>query len=113
MCVLSSEPKKAIKHTIEIGKLKSLNIGSSGRVLGAFHGLNVKNKDQILKNGYEISFGENDKEIASITVPLFNKERNIFGVLAISGHISNFNKKNTLRFLNILRSSRTSLEKKI
>ena len=60
-----------------------------------------------------MSFGERDKEIASVSVPLMSKSIKILGALTITGHISNFNKKNSLRFLNILRLSKTKIEKEL
>ena len=60
-----------------------------------------------------MSFGERDKEIASVSVPIFSQKDRILGALTITGHISNFNKKNSIFFLNILRSSKTKIEKKL
>ena len=113
ICVLTSEPYKVIKHTVEIGTLKPINAGASGHVLSAYHNLKIKNKDNILRNGYSMSFGERDKEIASVSVPLMSASTKILGALTITGHISNFNKKNSLKFLNILRLSKTKIEKEL
>ena len=113
ICVLTSEPDKMIKHTIQIGALKPINKGASGHVLSAYHNLKIKNKDSILADGYSMSFGEIDKEIASVSVPLMSASIKIMGALTITGHISNFNKKNSLKFLNILRLSKTKIEKKL
>jgi len=46
-------------------------------------------------------------------VPIFSQKDRILGALTITGHISNFNKKNSIFFLNILRSSKTKIEKKL
>jgi len=60
-----------------------------------------------------MTFGDRDSEMASISVPIFRKKNQILGALTIAGHISNFNKKNCLNFLNILRSSKIKIEKKL
>jgi DNA-binding IclR family transcriptional regulator len=60
-----------------------------------------------------MSFGERDREIASISVPIFRTKKQFLGALTVTGHISNFNKKNCLNFLNILRSSKIKIEKKL
>ena len=60
-----------------------------------------------------MSFGDIDKEIAAVSVPLMSASIKILGALTISGHISNFNKKNSLKFLNILRLSKTKIEKEL
>ena len=113
VCIQTSEPKKIIKHSIQIGAKKPLNKGSSGHILSAYHDLQIENKETILKQGYSMSFGERDREIASISVPIFRTKKQFLGALTLTGHISNFNKKNCLNFLNILRSSKIKIEKKL
>ena len=113
VCIQTSEPKKIIKHSIQIGAKKPLNKGSSGHILSAYHDLLIENKETILKQGYSMSFGERDREIASISVPIFRTKKQFLGALTITGHISNFNKKNCLNFLNILRSSKIKIEKNL
>ena len=113
VCIQTSEPKKIIKHSIQIGAKKPLNKGSSGHILSAYHDLLIENKETILKQGYSMSFGERDREIASISVPIFRTKKQFLGALTVTGHISNFNKKNCLNFLNILRSSKIKIEKKL
>ena len=111
--MLTSGPNKPIKHIIEIGTKKPLDKGSSGHILSAYNNLPIKDKQFILRNEYSMSFGERDKEIASVSVPIFSQKDRILGALTITGHISNFNKKNSIFFLNILRSSKTKIEKKL
>jgi len=113
VCIQTSEPKKIIKHSIQIGVKKPLNTGSSGHILSAYHDLLIENKETILKQGYSMSFGERDREIASISVPIFRTKKQFLGALTLTGHISNFNKKNCLNFLNILRSSKIKIEKNL
>jgi DNA-binding IclR family transcriptional regulator len=113
VCIQTSEPKKIIKHSIQIGAKKPLNKGSSGHILSAYYDLQIENKETILKQGYSMSFGERDREIASVSVPIFRTKKQFLGALTVTGHISNFNKKNCLNFLNILRSSKIKIEKKL
>ncbi|MDC0897697.1 IclR family transcriptional regulator C-terminal domain-containing protein [Candidatus Pelagibacter sp.] len=113
ICIQTSEPNKIIKHSIQIGTKKPLNKGSSGHILSSYNDLQIENKETILKQGYSMSFGERDREIASISVPIFRTKKQFLGALTITGHISNFNKKNCLNFLNILRSSKIKIEKKL
>lgn len=113
VCIQTSEPKKIIKHSIQIGAKKPLKKGSSGHILSVYHDLLIENKETILKQGYSMSFGERDREIASISVPIFRTKKQFLGALTLTGHISNFNKKNCLNFLNILRSSKIKIEKNL
>ena len=112
-CLITSEPNKPIKHTIQTGLKIPLDKSSSGNVLSAFHNLTIKNKENILKDQFSMSFGERDREIASVSVPVMPNKKKILGSLTITGHISNFNKKNCLSFLNILRLSKIKIEKKL
>ena len=47
ICILTSEPAKVIKHTVQIGTLKPIDKGASGHILSAYHDLKIKNKDII------------------------------------------------------------------
>ena len=60
-----------------------------------------------------MSFGERDREIASVSVPIFRTKKQFLGSLSVTGHISNFNKKNCLYFLYVLRCSKIKIEKKL
>ena len=86
---------------------------SSGHILSTYHDLQIEDKEKILKQGYSMSFGERDREIASVSVPIFRTKKQFLGSLSVTGHISNFNKKNCLYFLNVLRSSKIKIEKKL
>ena len=96
-----------------IGGKKPINKGSSGHILSAYNNLEIKDKNKVLKNGYSMTFGERDPELASVSVPIFKKKNELLGALTVGGHISNFNKKNCIYFLNILRSSKVKIEKNL
>ena len=51
VCIQSSSPNKSIRHQEVIGDKKPINKGSSGHVLSAYNNLEIKDKDDILKNG--------------------------------------------------------------
>ncbi len=70
VCIQSSSPNKSIRHQEVIGDKKPINKGSSGHVLSAYNNLEIKDKDDVLKNGYAMTFGERDSEMASISVPI-------------------------------------------
>ena len=81
------------------------------RLITKYNELKKENKD--LKDEFSISHGEIDPEKASVTVPLLSKQKTLLGAISVSGHVSNFNKTNTLNFLSILQNSRVKLEKQI
>lgn len=113
ICILKSEPEKDMRHNLELGQPRSLERGSSGHIISTYYGLNNINKNKVLKNEYSISHGEIDPEKASVTVPILSKHKTLLGALSVSGHVSNFNRKKSFEFLNILRKSRFQLEKQV
>ena len=113
ICIMKSEPEKDMKHNLVLGQPRSLEKGSSGHIISTYYDLNTINKNKVLKNEYSISHGEIDPEKASVTVPVLSKHKTLLGALSVSGHVSNFNRKNTFEFLNILRNSRFQLEKQV
>ena len=82
-------------------------------VLSAYNNLEIKDKDKVLKNGYAMTFGERDSEMASISVPIFRKKNQILGALTIAGIFLILIKKTVLDFLNVLRSSKVKIEKNL
>ena len=113
ICMLTKLPDKIIKHNLEVGDTRPLDKGSSGKIISAFMNLKIKNKEDILNKHYAISIGDRDQEIGSVSVPLITSKDKFLGSITVSGHISNFNKKNCLRFLSILNKSRNKLEQTI
>ena len=113
ICIMKSEPEKDMKHNLVLGQPRSLEKASSGHIISTYYDLNTINKNKVLKNEYSISHGEIDPEKASVTVPVLSKHKTLLGALSVSGHVSNFNRKNTFEFLNILRNSRFQLEKQV
>ncbi len=113
VCILKSEPEKDMRHNLIIGQPRSLEKGSSGHIISTYHDLKTQNRNKVLKDEFYISHGEIDPEKASVTVPLLSKQNTLLGAISVSGHVSNFNKTNTLNFLSILKNSRNKLEKQI
>jgi hypothetical protein len=113
ICFLKSEPEKDLRHNFVLGQLRSLERGSSGHIIFTYHDLKTQNKNKVLKDEFSISHGEIDPEKASVTVPLLSKQKTLLGAISVSGHVSNFNKTNTINFLSILKNSRIKLEKQV
>ena len=113
ICILKSEPEKDMRHNLVLGQPRSLERGSSGHIISTYNDLKTQNKNKVLKDEFSISHGEIDPEKASVTVPLLSKKKTLLGAISVSGHVSNFNKTNTLNFLSILKTSRVKLEKQI
>tara|TARA_B100000035_G_C20958960_1_gene535579 strand:+ start:335 stop:1015 length:681 start_codon:yes stop_codon:yes gene_type:complete len=112
VCILNSIPNKFIKHVTEIGVPKPLKRGASGKIVSVYNNIAVENYKLIRKRGYQIELEVQGEEFASIATPLFLGKK-FLGAIGITGHISNFDKKNCLKFVKLLKHSCSKLEKKL
>jgi len=56
----------------------------------------------IQNQGYYISHGERDPDIAGITVPILGRDRELVGVISLSGLTMRFTDENVESFLGAL-----------
>ena len=97
--------KRRMRYHIDEGEITPLNLGSSGKVLEAFVNSKTSQSIVIQNQGYYISRGERDPEIAGISVPVLGRDSELIGVLSLSGLISRFNDENIESFLEELIST--------
>ena len=97
--------KRRMRYHIDEGEITPLNLGSSGKVLEAFVNSKTSQSIVIQNQGYYISRGERDPEIAGISVPVLGRNSELIGVLSLSGLISRFNDENIESFLEELIST--------
>lgn len=97
--------KRRMRYHIDEGEITPLNLGSSGKVLEAFVNSKTSQSIFIQNQGYYISRGERDPEIAGISVPVLGRDSELIGVLSLSGLISRFNDENIESFLEELIST--------
>ena len=69
-----------------------------------------ENFEEILKNGYAISRGERDSDIAALAVPIMNSNGTVRGALNISGLVSHFDEKFEKKFSEELKKEATKLD---
>lgn len=84
-CLVRVEGPQAIRHHIRVGEVLPLEKGSPGRVLLAFSSEAGEPYDSIRREGYYISIGERDPEIASVSAPVFGNNWKLLGVISVSG----------------------------
>ena len=94
-----------MRYHIDEWEITPLNLGSSGKVLEAFVNSKTSQSIVIQNQGYYISRGERDPEIAGISVPVLGRDSELIGVLSLSGLISRFNDENIESFLEELIST--------
>lgn len=84
-CLVRVEGPKAIRHHIRMGEVLPLEKGSPGRVLLAFSGEPGALYERIRRDGFYISIGEREAEIASVSAPVFGSNWRLLGALSVSG----------------------------
>ena len=94
--------KRRMRYHIDEGEINPLNLGSSGKVLEAFVNPKTSQSKIIQDQGYYISHGERDPDIAGITVPVLGRDRELIGVISLSGLTSRFTDESIESFLEIL-----------
>lgn len=91
ICLLREHSPHAVRHYLEEGARHPLNQGAAGQVLRAY-GTQTRDATAALvrKNGWAISRGERDPDLAAVAVPVFDNRRQIVGALTVSGLLSRF-----------------------
>ena len=97
--------KRRMRYHIDEGEINPLNLGSSGKVLEAFVNPKTSQSKIIQDQGYYISHGERDPDIAGITVPILGRDSELIGVISLSGLTSRFTDENIESFLEALIST--------
>lgn len=87
-CVVRVEGPQAVRHHIRIGAALPLDCGGPGRVILAFSGEPGEPYESIRQRGYQISLGERDPEVSSVSAPVFGFHWKLLGSICISGPIS-------------------------
>ena len=108
VCLFRCEPARAIRHTITEGARMALDRGASGKVLLAFGG--TEGDRATIANGYALSLGEREAEVAALSVPIRRPDGQLVGALSVSGLITRFSETNRAQLLHALRESQSRLE---
>ena len=85
ICLFRQNSPREVRHHIDEGGRKSLRIGAGGKVIRAF---SKHSRDPTLRtvrlSGWAMSMGEHDPDLAAVSVPVFNGERELLGALTVS-----------------------------
>lgn len=90
VCLFRSEPLRAIRHSIVEGARMPVSVGATGKILLAFSANPDEGSSQIRDQGYAVSLGEREPDVAAIAVPVLSPGGRVLGALAVSGLISRF-----------------------
>jgi DNA-binding IclR family transcriptional regulator len=94
--------KRRMRYHIDEGEINPLNLGSSGKVLEAFVSPETSQSKIIQEQGYYISLGERDPDIAGISIPVLGRENELIGVISLSGLVNRFTEDNIKNYLKVL-----------
>lgn len=113
VCLLRSEPRRSIRHSLTVGSQLPLTRGASGRVLLAFSGDDSETSAAVRAAGYAATMGERDPEVAAIAVPIRSHDGILLGALTISGLITRFTPEYRDSLLRELRDSQERLSGRV
>lgn len=85
VCLHRVDAPRAVRDSVSEGDRLPINVGAAGHVFLAYDGLKGARYDEIRKKLYSASFGERDPETAAVACPVFGLNKNLAGVLAVSG----------------------------
>jgi DNA-binding IclR family transcriptional regulator len=83
LCLYRYNSPRPVSHTIHEGAFLPLDRGVTGRVFLAFSGAEGDLYNDIRRKGYEAAIGERIPECFSINTPVFDRDRELVGVLAV------------------------------
>ncbi|PKU23684.1 IclR family transcriptional regulator [Telmatospirillum siberiense] len=102
LCLYRENSPRAIRHHIDEGVRFPLDRGAGGQVLAAFSTPDDPKAADIRAQGYYVSLGERDADVAAAAVPLIDAGGHLRGALSVSGLLSRFDddaRKNAIALL--------------
>ena len=84
-CLVRVEGPQALRHHARMGEGLPLDKGSPGRVILAFSGEPGADYEEIRRRGYHWSIGEREQGVATVSAPVFGRNRRLLGCACISG----------------------------
>ena len=108
-----NSPRKLRFH-LEEGDRLAIDRGASGHVLLAFgKGPHSPSDLTTREQGYYVSIGERDSDVAAVSVPLFDAAGRLLGALAVSGLKGHFDEKFQALALGALQAAAKDLHEQI
>ena len=104
-----NSPRLARDH-IEEGEIIPLTLGSSGKVLDAYSLRQNKASATIRAQGYYVSRGERDPEVAGISAPVFGPSGDMIGAVSLSGLLSRFTDARIPQFISAVMAAAKEIE---
>ena len=91
ICLYRVNSPRSARHHLEEGARHPLGSGAAGKILRAFDPAAAEDEAAaIRRQGWVISDGERDPDLAAVAVPLLNRQGELLGALTVSGLRSRF-----------------------
>jgi len=115
VCLYRHNSPKAIRHHLNEGQRLSLEAGAASKVLTTFRSPPEERawSAQVRRDGYGVSLGERDPEIAAIAVPVLDRGGRLRGSLSISGLITRFGPDERAVALQAMRAAAARLHEQL
>ncbi|KQM78223.1 IclR family transcriptional regulator [Xylophilus sp. Leaf220] len=84
-CLMRVEGVQPLRHHARMGEALPLDKGSPGRIILAFSGQRGAVYERIRQQGYCLSIGEREKDVATVSAPVFGQHWRLLGSVCISG----------------------------
>jgi DNA-binding IclR family transcriptional regulator len=91
-CLLRVDSPHRLRHHIELGEARPIDLGAAGRVLRLFANGPLRVKPSGLAALPIVVLGDDVPDLAAIAVPIFGSGARTLGALSVSGPISRFDR---------------------
>ena len=90
LCLLRQNSPRLARHHLEEGGRHPLDRGAAGAVLRAHSDDAERRAAAVRRQGWAVSLGDREPDLAAVAVPLLNADGHLVGALTVSGLISRF-----------------------
>jgi len=109
ICLYRVNSPRAVRHHLDEGQRLPLDRGAAGHVLAAYGDGTAAGRKKVLAQGYYVSLGERDPEVAAAAVPVLDGQGKLRGALSVSAIRSRFDAQAQKRALKSLKSEAQAL----
>jgi DNA-binding IclR family transcriptional regulator len=102
-CLLRVDSPHRLRHHIEVGEARPIDLGAAGRVLKLFANGPLRVKPSELAALPVVVLGDDVPDLAAIAIPIFGSGARTLGALSVSGPISRFDRTLVAKIKVLLR----------
>jgi DNA-binding IclR family transcriptional regulator len=99
LCLYRENSPRVVRHYLHEGERLPLNDGAAGQVIRAYS-RHAKNPQlaTVRRHGWALVLGESHPDLAAISTPIFNREKELLGALTVSGPVTRFTAEDVKAF---------------